>query len=110
MKNRRLLSFCRFSIVFVTLLVCCGNITNSFLLKWGFRDDQRNADYIHTPSLVGVMEGAAPKPYVYRSAISALSTSSSSSNPSRDTTRCITPIFQACPTTTGHRWWRSVTT
>ena len=69
MKNRRLLSFCRFSIVFVTLLVCCGNITNSFLLKWGFRDDQRNADYIHTPSLVGVMEGAAPKPYVYRSAM-----------------------------------------
>lgn len=69
MTNKRVLSFCRFSIVFVTLLVCCGNITNSVLLKWGFRDDQRNADYVHTFAMVGMMEGAAPKPYAYRSSI-----------------------------------------
>nr|WKF60394.1 hypothetical protein HUO10_004915 [Paraburkholderia busanensis] len=68
-RHRRLLGFCRFSIVFVLLLVCCGNITNSVLLKWGFRDDQRNADYVHTFALVGMMEGAAPKPYVYRSSM-----------------------------------------
>ncbi|TDN69870.1 hypothetical protein [Paraburkholderia sp. BL10I2N1] len=67
LENRnRMLAFCRFSIVFVLLLVCAGNITNSVLLKWGFRDDQKT-DYAHSYSLVGMMDGAAPKPYVYRS-------------------------------------------
>ncbi|MFC0400807.1 hypothetical protein [Paraburkholderia rhizosphaerae] len=68
-SSNRLLAFCRFSIVFVVLLVCCGNITNSVLLKWGFRDDQPIDRYEHTFGLVGMMEGAAPKPYVYRSSV-----------------------------------------
>jgi len=63
-----MLAFCRFSIVFVMLFVCAGNITNSMLLKWGFRDDQK-LDYAHSTSLVGMMNGDAPKPYVYRSSL-----------------------------------------
>ncbi|TDV36269.1 hypothetical protein C7405_104178 [Paraburkholderia caballeronis] len=66
-KNRnRVLSFCRFAIVYVMLFVCAGNITNSMLLKWGFRDDQKG-DFAQSYSLVGMMNGDAPKPYVYRS-------------------------------------------
>lgn len=66
--SSRLLAFCRFSIVFVMLFVCAGNITNSVLLKWGFRDDQKT-DFAHSYSLVGMMNGDAPKPYVYRSSL-----------------------------------------
>ncbi|MBR8052536.1 hypothetical protein [Burkholderia vietnamiensis] len=66
-KNRnRVLAFCRFAIVYVLLFVCAGNITNSMLLKWGFRDDQKG-DFATSYSLVGMMNGEAPKPYVYRS-------------------------------------------
>ncbi|WP_311767149.1 hypothetical protein [Burkholderia cenocepacia] len=66
-KNRnRVLAFCRFAIVYVLLLVCAGNITNSMLLKWGFRDDQKG-NFATSYSLVGMMNGDAPKPYVYRS-------------------------------------------
>jgi len=61
-----MLSFCRFAIVYVMLFVCAGNITNSVLLKWGFRDDQKG-DFAQSYSLVGMMNGDAPKPYVYRS-------------------------------------------
>lgn len=69
LKNRNgVLAFSRFAIVFVLLLVCAGNITNSVLLKWGFRDDQKH-DYASSYSLVGMMNGAAPKPYVYRSSL-----------------------------------------
>lgn len=68
LKNRnRMLAFCRFSIVFVLLLVCSGNITNSVLLKFGFRDDHKLAGYAQSLTLVSMMEGTAPKPYVYRS-------------------------------------------
>ncbi len=66
--RRRWLAFCRFSIVFVMLLVCAGNITNSMLLKWGFRDEQK-VDYAHSYSLVGMMDGAAPRPFVYRASL-----------------------------------------
>ncbi|WP_423380299.1 hypothetical protein [Burkholderia sp. LMG 32019] len=60
------LAFCRFAIIYVLLFVCAGNITNSMLLKWGFRDDQKG-DFATSYSLVGMMNGDAPKPYVYRS-------------------------------------------
>lgn len=66
--SSRLLAFCRFSIVLVMLFVCAGNITNSVLLKWGFRDDQK-VDFAHSYSLFGMMNGDAPKPYVYRSSL-----------------------------------------
>ncbi|WP_241015094.1 hypothetical protein [Burkholderia sp. Ac-20379] len=66
-KNRnRVKAFCRFAIVYVLLFVCAGNITNSVLLKWGFRDDQKG-NFATSYSLVGMMNGDAPKPYVYRS-------------------------------------------
>lgn len=68
LKNRNwMLAFCRFSIVFVLLLVCSGNITNSVLLKFGFRDDHNITGYAQSLTLVSMMEGTAPKPYVYRS-------------------------------------------
>lgn len=66
-KNQnRVRAFCRFAIVYVLLFVCAGNITNSVLLKWGFRDDQKG-NFATSYSLVGMMNGDAPKPYVYRS-------------------------------------------
>ncbi|MBU9193316.1 hypothetical protein KTD33_02080 [Burkholderia gladioli] len=66
-NQNRLRAFCRFAIVYVMLFVCAGNITNSMLLKWGFRDDQKGS-FATSYSLVGMMNGDAPKPYVYRSA------------------------------------------
>jgi hypothetical protein len=66
--RQRWLAYCRFSIVFVMLFVCAGNITNSMLLKWGFRD-QQGSDYAHSYSLVGMMDGAAPRPFVYRASL-----------------------------------------
>ncbi|WP_230685924.1 hypothetical protein [Burkholderia gladioli] len=42
-NQNRLRAFCRFAIVYVMLFVCAGNITNSMLLKWGFRDDQKGS-------------------------------------------------------------------
>ncbi|WP_061135156.1 hypothetical protein [Caballeronia fortuita] len=65
----KLLGFCRFCIVFVMLLICAGNVTNSVLLKYGFRDTQRVDHYDQTFSLVGMMNGTAPRPYVYRSTL-----------------------------------------
>lgn len=59
-------SFCRFAILYMLIFICAGNITNSFLLKWGFRDSQKD-DFSHSYSLVGMMNGDAPKPFVYRS-------------------------------------------
>lgn len=67
-KNRNsMLAFCRFSVVFVLLLVCSGNVTNSVLLKFGFRDDHKLDGYAQSLTLVSMMEGTAPRPYVYRS-------------------------------------------
>ncbi|KVH37619.1 hypothetical protein [Burkholderia cepacia] len=66
-KNQnRVRAFCRFAIVYVLLFICAGNITNSMLLKWGFRDDQKG-EFATSYSLVGMMNGDAPRPYVYRS-------------------------------------------
>ena len=66
--------FSRISIIALVVVICAGNITNSFFLKWGFRDDQRpeiyNADnYLESYSLAGMMYGSAPKPFVYRAAV-----------------------------------------
>ena len=66
--------FSRISIIVLVVVICAGNITNSFFLKWGFRDDQRpeiyNADnYLESYSLAGMMHGSAPKPFVYRAAV-----------------------------------------
>jgi hypothetical protein len=68
----RLLAFCRFSIVLVTLLICTGNVTNNVLLKYGFRDTQNLEGYSETYSLVGMMNGTAPKPFVYRASLAKL--------------------------------------
>jgi hypothetical protein len=70
--NNKLLAFCRFSIVLVALLIGAGNITNNVLLKYGFRDTQQLAEYDKTFSLVGMMNGTAPKPFVYRSMLARL--------------------------------------
>ncbi|SPB17830.1 hypothetical protein NOV72_05033 [Caballeronia novacaledonica] len=68
-SKNKLLGFCRFCIVLVMLLICAGNVTNSVLLKYGFRDTQRAERYEETFSLVGMMNGTAPRPYVYRSTL-----------------------------------------
>ena len=65
-NTARLLAFSRFAIVYVMLFVCAGNITNSVLLKWGFRDDHKG-NVSQSYSVITMMDGAAPKPYVYRS-------------------------------------------
>lgn len=56
----------------VAFMICAGNITNSFLLKWGFRDNQDLATYSKSYALVGMMNGDAPKPFVFRSTIPKL--------------------------------------
>jgi hypothetical protein len=53
-------------------MICAGNISNSFLLKWGFRDNQDPANYAQSYALMGMMNGDAPKPYVFRSTIPQL--------------------------------------
>ncbi|WP_232432482.1 hypothetical protein [Burkholderia ubonensis] len=65
-NQKRVAAFCRFAIVYVMLFICAGNITNSMLLKWGFRDDQ-GGEFATSYSLVGMMNGDAPKPFAYRS-------------------------------------------
>ncbi|MCO1346874.1 hypothetical protein L0Z31_03585 [Burkholderia vietnamiensis] len=65
-SQNRVRAFCRFAIVYVLLFLCAGNITNSVLLKWGFRDDQKGG-FATSYSLVGMMNGDAPRPFVYRS-------------------------------------------
>lgn len=61
-----MLMFCRFAIVFVLLLVCTGNITNSVLLKYGFQDARRLDGTTQAVTLIGMMEGTAPQPFAYR--------------------------------------------
>ncbi|WP_232440185.1 hypothetical protein [Burkholderia ubonensis] len=65
-NQKRVAAFCRFAIVYVMLFICAGNIINSMMLKWGFRDDQ-GGEFATSYSLVGMMNGDAPKPWVYRS-------------------------------------------
>ncbi|SAK91072.1 hypothetical protein AWB78_04887 [Caballeronia calidae] len=71
-RKQYVLRFCRFCIVLVMLLICAGNITNSVLLKYGFRDTQQLEHYDETFSLIGMMNGTAPKPYVYRSTLAKI--------------------------------------
>lgn len=63
--RRWILAYCRFCIAFVLILVCAGNITNSFLLKWNFRDVHGIAPEPGI-GLLDMMEGRSPKPFVYR--------------------------------------------
>ena len=56
----------RVSILWIVLFACTANVCNSFFIKWGFRDDSRYA------SLVGVIDGTAYQPYVYRSTVPRL--------------------------------------
>lgn len=55
-----------FSVAFVLILICAGNITNSFMLKWSFRDE---SGYTDNPGygLLDMMLGQSPKPFVFRS-------------------------------------------
>ncbi len=69
--DRYILAFSRWAVVFILLTIGAGNITNSFFLKWGFRDDQKSysvENYRQSYSLVGMMYGESAKPFVYRSA------------------------------------------
>lgn len=59
--------FSRFAIVLLVVLVGSANISNSFLLRWGFKDRQPDSRYQQSFSLVGMMDGQAPRPFVYRS-------------------------------------------
>lgn len=56
----------RFSILWIVLVACTANVCNSFFIKWGFRDNSAYA------SLVGVIDGTAFQPYVYRAAVPRL--------------------------------------
>ena len=58
----------KLSLVFVLMMICAGNITNSFMLKWGFRDE---SGLTSTPTygLLDMMLGRSPKPFVYRSGL-----------------------------------------
>jgi hypothetical protein len=67
--GRAFAAFVRLSLVFMVILICSSNITNSVLLKWGFQDKQPIDNYAQTRSLVGMMHGTAPKPFVYRSTL-----------------------------------------
>ena len=64
-----MLAFARYAILFLIFTISAGNVTNSFLLKWGFRDKGEDSSYLQTYSLTGMMNGTAPRPYVYRSTI-----------------------------------------
>lgn len=61
------LAWCRFGIAFVLMMVYTGNITNSFLLKWSFRDDVQGLSSEPNFGLLHMMNGTSPKPFVYRS-------------------------------------------
>jgi hypothetical protein len=54
-------------ILFILLFILTGNITNSFLLKWGFRDN-----YDHQYSVESMIANNAEKPFIYRSQLPKL--------------------------------------
>jgi hypothetical protein len=65
--THRLLHFCRFAIVYVVLFLCASHVVTLDLLHSGFGENtygNRERDL----SLVAMMDGTAPKPFVYRSA------------------------------------------
>jgi hypothetical protein len=61
---RRLLWF---SLLYFTVAACTANVTNSFFLKWGFRDQHGVGAF----DLVSIIERTAPKPFVYRGLVPA---------------------------------------
>jgi len=56
-----------FSLLYFTIAACTANVTNSFFLKWGFRDQHGVGSF----DLISIIDGSAPKPYVYRRLIPA---------------------------------------
>ena len=65
MVTLTLQAWTRFGLLLFVLLACTANVTNSFFLKWGFRDGGGTETF----SLEGMIAGKAPKPFVYRSTI-----------------------------------------
>ena len=61
---RRLLWF---SLLYFTVAACTANVTNSFFLKWGFRDQHGVGAF----DLISIIERTAPKPFVYRGLVPA---------------------------------------
>lgn len=61
---RRLLWF---SLLYFTVAACTANVTNSFFLKWGFRDQHGVGAF----DLISIIERTAPKPFVYRGFVPA---------------------------------------
>ena len=59
-------NFIRFSILLTILITLTSNITNSFFIKWGFRELDPVA------SLTKMIDGTANKPFVFRSAVPKL--------------------------------------
>jgi hypothetical protein len=51
----------RLVLIFVLLTILSGNVTNSFLLKYGFRED------FEPPLVISMMDGEAKKPWAFRS-------------------------------------------
>lgn len=62
MWRSQILRVSRASLLFLIVSIVAGNISNSFLLKWGFRDGPE-AKY----GLLQMMDGTASRPFVYRS-------------------------------------------
>jgi hypothetical protein len=61
---RRLLCF---SLVYFVVAACTANVTNSFFLKWGFRDQHGIGSF----DLISIIEKSAPRPFVYRRQVPA---------------------------------------
>lgn len=59
----------RMAITLLVVLIASANITNSVLLRWGFKDRQPIERYTNSFSLVGMMDGTAPRPFVFRAQI-----------------------------------------
>lgn len=60
------IAFMRLAITLLLVLIASANITNSVLLRWGFKDRQPLDRYATSFSLVGMMDGTAPRPFVFR--------------------------------------------
>ena len=56
-------SIYKYLVLFIAFTIFAGNVTNSFLLKWGFRED------FEPPLVIAILEGVAKKPFVFRSVL-----------------------------------------
>lgn len=62
-------SLYKYLLLFIAFTIFAGNVTNSFLLKWGFRED------FEPPLVVAMLDGVAKKPFVFRSALPLMANS-----------------------------------